>query len=527
MKNSLFKRFSLILYFLLFYCTPAQAESHKSNLSNKITLEKIAIEGSTFTSEINSILSPYLNKTISLDEVSTIQRIVNQFYQNQGYLSSFSVIPLQNFEDGLVKIYVVEGKISGIKVNGNSSLSDSYIEARLQKSLNSVPLKLKTLETDLRLLQQNPQIERVKAEIRPDLELGNSLLLLTIEEAPTTTIAVSTDNDNSPSSGGFGAALALERRSLLLGGDLLTLRSSFSEGLEQYQISYGIPLNSADGMLSLSYQNNQSDIVEEPFDTLDINGDVERFALSYRQPLFRSSTKEWSSIVSFDITSVNSFLFGDIPFSFSEGAEDGFYKVSALRGGFFRQTRSTTEVLILGSFINIGLDIFGATQNSNLPDGEFIAWQTQVRWLKALDNSRNTQLVLNFTAQLTPDELLPSEQFVMGGIDTVRGYRQNSLIADNGVTGSIEGRIPLFNSQSIGLLQLTPFFDFGTVWNNQSQQINSDTLASLGLGLRWTLNDFLQAKLDYGVPLIPVKKRGNSLSENGWHLEVRIIPIRF
>ncbi len=225
--------------------------------------------------------------------------------------------------------------------------------------------------------------------------------------------------------------------------------------------------------------------------------------------------------------SSDSFLFGDLPFSFTPGAENGFYKISALRWGFFRQTRSTSEVLILGSFLNVGLDIFGATHNSNLPDGKFVTWQSQARWIKAFGDNRNTQLVMNFKAQLTPDELLPSEQFVMGGIDSVRGYRQNLLIADNGFSGSIEGRIPLFDSQSIGLLQLTPFFDIGTVWNNQSQEIESGTLASLGLGLRWILNDFLQANFNYGVPLIAVKKRGNSLSENGWHFEVRVIPIRF
>ncbi len=292
MKTTLIKIVFLLFYFLLPDCTVAQAQPKDSNLSNEITIENLVIEGSTITPKINSILSPYLNQTIPLREVSTIQRAINQFYQNQGYLSSYAIIPLQNFEDGIVKIQVIESRISQIKVKSNSHLSDNYIKARLKKSLNSVPLKLETLETELRLLQQNPLIERVKAEIRPDLELGYSLLLVTIKESPTTTISLSADNDQSPSSGESRATLAIERRSLLLGGDLIKLQSSFSEGLEKYQINYDIPLNSADGMLSLNYENNQSDIVEEPFDDLDINSDVKRFSLSYRQPLFRSSTKE-------------------------------------------------------------------------------------------------------------------------------------------------------------------------------------------------------------------------------------------
>ncbi len=527
MKFNLSKIFLGILGFLLLNCTVAQAQVKESDLSNKITIERLVIDGSSLTSKINSILSSYLNQTISLDELSTIPRIINQFYQSQGYLSSFAIIPLQNFKDGIVKIQVVEGRITSIEVIGNSNLSDNYIKNRLKKSINTIPLNLEILEDELRLLQQNPQVNRIKAEIRPDLELGQNILLLTVEESPTTTISLSSDNDNSPSSGEIGVGLVIDKRNLLTKRDLISLRSRFTEGSEKYQVTYGFPLNFDDGILILGYENNQSDIVEDPFDELNIKGDIERFSLSYRQPLFRNSRKEWTSIASFDITNVNSFLFGDLPFSFTPGAENGFYKISALRLGFIRQTRSTSQVLIFGSFLNLGLDIFGATQNENLPDSQFITWQTQARWLKAFGDSRHTQLVVNFKAQLTPNALLPSEQFVLGGIDSVRGYRQNRLITDNGFSGSIEGRFSLFNSQSLGLLQLTPFFDFGTVWNNPNQEIDSDTLASLGLGLRWTINNILEANLAFGVPLIPVRQRGDSLSDNGWHIKVLFTGIRF
>jgi hemolysin activation/secretion protein len=41
------------------------------------------------------------------------------------------------------------------------------------------------------------------------------------------------------------------------------------------------------------------------------------------------------------------------------------------------------------------------------------------------------------------------EQFSLGGIDTVRGYRQNQIVADNGVFGSVELSVPLTSNPEV------------------------------------------------------------------------------
>jgi hemolysin activation/secretion protein len=74
-------------------------------------------------------------------------------------------------------------------------------------------------------------------------------------------------------------------------------------------------------------------------------------------------------------------------------------------------------------------------------------------------------LVARIDTQLTPDSLLSLERFSMGGVDTVRGYRQNQLVADNGILGSVEVRVPLTSDPRV--LQLAPFFEIGTAWNNR------------------------------------------------------------
>ena len=70
-------------------------------------------------------------------------------------------------------------------------------------------------------------------------------------------------------------------------------------------------------------------------------------------------------------------------------------------------------------------------------------------------------LLARIAEQLTPDSLLPIEQFDVGGVDTVRGYRQNQLVTDNGVLSTLELHVPV--ARNPGVLELRPFFDIGTV----------------------------------------------------------------
>jgi hemolysin activation/secretion protein len=144
----------------------------------------------------------------------------------------------------------------------------------------------------------------------------------------------------------------------------------------------------------------------------------------------------------------------------------------------------------------------------------------QIQWVQQL-SSRNL-LVARIYAQLTPDSLLPLERFSIGGVDTVRGYRQNQLVADNGILGSVEVRIPLASDSS--RLQLAPSFEIGTVWNDRDIDPDPATIASLGLGLRWQMAPDLSLRLDYGLPLISVSDRGNSLQDNGIYFSVRYQP---
>jgi hemolysin activation/secretion protein len=275
----------------------------------------------------------------------------------------------------------------------------------------------------------------------------------------------------------------------------------------------------------LSYAELHNNIIEEPFNELDILSRQRSYELSFRQPIVRqateNSTSEFAVGLSLSRLETSSELLG-LNFPISPGADDeGKTRISAI--GFFQDFRSETsrQILAARSELSVGLRAFGATINSEPPDSRFVLWRGQVGYLRKLGD---TNLLLRGNIQLADRPLVPLEQFGLGGQGTVRGYRQDLLIADNGVSASAELYVPLFDGDS-GKLQVVPFVDLGTTWNNDRDiEGDTSTLASLGLGLQYNLGSSFTVRLDYGLPLVNVDSSKNTWQENGFTFSVRYQP---
>ena len=217
--------------------------------------------------------------------------------------------------------------------------------------------------------------------------------------------------------------------------------------------------------------------------------------------------------------------FGVPPAQLSPGADvRGQTRVSTLR--FFQEwtNRNSREVIAARSQFSLGLDVFDATVNEDAPDNQFLAWQGQAQWTRQL--APDTLFLVRGGIQLATTSLLSSEQFGLGGLETLRGYRQDLLLTDNAAFASAEIRLPIFRINQIdSVFQLAPFFDLGTAWNNgkQKNSIETNSLASIGLGLRLLFNSFT-ARLDWGIPLVSVDSEKKTWQENGLYFSVEYNP---
>lgn len=121
---------------------------------------------------------------------------------------------------------------------------------------------------------------------------------------------------------------------------------------------------------------------------------------------------------------------------------------------------------------------------------------------------------------------MPIEQFGLGGVSSVRGYRQDLLVTDNGLFASAEVRIPILRLPKANTrLQIAPFVDVGTGWNlSDSPDPDRNTLVSVGLGLRLQAGDRLSARFDWGIPLVSTPGEKNTWQENGLYFSVIYNP---
>jgi hemolysin activation/secretion protein len=190
---------------------------------------------------------------------------------------------------------------------------------------------------------------------------------------------------------------------------------------------------------------------------------------------------------------------------------------------FYQQwtSRSRSDVFVARSTLSWGIDVLGATTHSDhdIPDGRFVAWLGQFQWAHILPDFLLRSLVLFRTdVQIANDPLLSLEQFAVGGMDTVRGYRENQLVRDNGVVSSLEVRIPILPDR-LGphAIEFVPFVDYGHSWNVDATP-SPKNLASIGMGLRYAFKDWFRVEAYWGGRLTSAPKPGNDVQNDGFHI---------
>ena len=494
-------------------------------ISEEIVVEKFEFLNNTvFTNEeLTKATQNLLGKPISFVELLEVETIITQLYIQAGYVNSGAYIASgQSFarDAAVVQIQIVEGGLETVEITGTERLSPNYILDRLPAA-KVIPLNQNKLLEDLQLLQLNPLIESISAQLAAGSRPSASTLEIDITEADTFSVEAFLDNGRSPSVGSLRRGVTLQENNFLGFGDRLILKYTNTDGSDAGDISYNFPLNRQNGSLSLAAGINDTEIVESPFDDLNIQGDSYYLDFSLRQPIIFKPTQEHALGITFSYQESQTEILGeDFPVSPNIDTK-GETTISTIR--FFQDfiQRNPTDLFALRSQLSVGLEIFDATTENNAADSRFVAWRGQAQYVKLL--APDTIFILRGDLQFANDSLLAQERFSIGGLNSVRGYRQNLLLTDNGIFASAEIKLPLARfTNNQGILQLIPFVDFGTVWNDEdTNDLEPDTVVAIGTGLQFSFNDSLDSRIDWGIPLVDPDTDSDTLQENGIHFSVR------
>jgi hemolysin activation/secretion protein len=499
-----------------------------------IPVRRIEVTGNTALPEarLREIAAAYEGRDVTLEELFRLKDELTLAYVNEGYVNSGAVLPDQDVSDGVVRLEIVEGGLEAVDLTGVERLDPGFLAARIRQGADR-PLNINALQERLQLLLLDPSVGRLDARLLPGSRPGLARLEVAVEEADRAlSVDLGVANDQSPSIGGTRGEVAFTYRGLLGRGDPLRVALGASEGLREIEAGYAVPLTARDLRFHVEGEVSEADIVDDDVQDLNIESSSRRLTVGLSMPVYETVADRVGLDLSFTRERTRTFLL-DEPFSFSPGADEGQSDLSLLRFTQDWLHRGRTRAVSAASTFTLGLNVLGATHDDEEPDGQFLAWLGQAEVVQRLFGEAGGALAIRGTVQLSEDPLLASEQFAIGGLGSVRGYRVNEHVRDNGWAFSVEYRQPVLawlvpdpeRRPEGATLELVPFFDAGSAWNHHRFREARETIASAGLGLRATLPPWLAAELYWGLPL--VERDGESedpLQDAGIGFRVRFSP---
>jgi len=480
---------------------PSAAELEALGAQAGLVIRGLDLSGNTVFSDdaLTAAVATYLGQPLDPADLEKIRRALTSVYVDAGYVSSGARLPEQEIQDGRLRVEISEGTLAEVQIQGASRYRTSVLRARILRAAGT-PVRVGDLEAALRVLSQDPRLGRLDARLEPGPRPGTSILRVVLDELHPGNLRFSFDSYETPSVGEFAGHADVAHQNPLGLGDHLSAAVTVAEGRYRAGGRYSIPIHPSGTELTFDGRYSHAEIVDPLLDSLDIRSETVSYAVGVVQTLYRTPRDWIDAGVSLDRRRSKSTIFGDFPFPFFDGSDNGRSELTVLRAdtGWTRRLRSSA--LALRAIFSWGLDAFGATvhHDSGAPDGIFFTWIGQLRFLHRFEAS-GIELGLRGDVQLADRPILPLEQFAIGGPGSVRGYLTNQLAGDQGASAGLDVQLPLVRTDTgRTLLSVIPFADFGRIWNRDGLDPDESTLWSVGTGLVWEPHPAFSFRFDWG-----------------------------
>ena len=453
-------------------------------------LKKIVTDPSAVLTdaELDAIIKPYEGQQVKLSDIYDIVEKINALYNEKGYVTCRAFLPPQTITEGTVKLLLVEGRTGTATVSGNKYTKAKYITNRLHLAPGEIA-NVKQLNKDL-LLFNATNSTQLRIMMKAGTEPGTTDYEITAYEPKRDTWTLFEDNAGSYTSGEYRTGLFFNTKSLSGNCDAFSLGTVYSQGTRAANAMYSRSLGRSGTKMNLLYSTNAVKVVKGGFEDM-IKGHANSYAVGFVQPVLVNETTR--SEVSLDYNRQNSKTdwltprinmvddkVQDVTLGYSltnYGASHVFYQKHSYVRGYSKQEA----------------DMGTGSEPSNKHFG-FYKFNGLYQKLYQAGQMWNLRADAQWSGS---DGMVSSRQFYMGGMYSVRGYKENFLGGDSGFTFSAEYAVPVINKNTSAFT----FFDYGHVYGNGQSDDQHHILSSVGLGLRSTINQYISASLTIGVPL--------------------------
>ena len=451
-------------------------------------LKKIVTDPSAVLSEaeLAAITAPYEGKQVSLSDIYAIVEKINALYTEKGYVTCRAFLPPQTITNGTVKLLLVEGRTGNTIVSGNNYTKTAYITKRLHLKQDEIA-NIKQLNKDL-LLFNATNSTQLRIMMKAGEKPGTTDYEITAYEPKRDTWTVFEDNAGSDTSGQYRTGLFFNTKSLSGHCDAMSLGTVISEGTKAANAMYSRSLGRSGTKMNLMYSTNAVKTVDGDYKDM-IKGHANSYSIGFVQPLMVNETTR--SELSLDYNRQNSktdWLLGERRNIVDDNVQDftlgfaitnyGTSHVFYQKHSYVRGYSESTPEAFGEKSQNFGFYKLNAMYQKLYKAGQMWNLRADAQWSGS-------------------EGMVSSRQFYMGGMYSVRGYKENFLGGDSGFTFSAEYAVPVINRNTNAF----GFFDYGHVYGNGQSDDQHNVLVSVGLGVRSTINQYCSASLILGVPL--------------------------
>lgn len=435
------------------------------------------------TDKLHALVADSEGKQLSLADLDNLADRISTAYLKAGYPLVRVYVPAQTLSDGVVKLAVVEARYGKIVLQNDSAVAQDTLQAVLAPLQSGQPVSNYALERSLLLLSDVPGAQASSA-IQPGEEQGTSDLLVNVTSAPRYSGILGMDDFGNAYTGRARLTGSFDVNSLLHRGDLLDVSAvSSGGGMNYVQGGYRYLLNGQGttlraGVSSLHYH------LGDDLAPLDAYGSAVVGSVTLTQPIIRNTVGNLYGQLEFD----HKLLKDDIGLVMINTDRQANVWVATLAGDQ-RDDQGVTNFNISGSRGKISYTDSLAELIDTLTSrtqGTYTKYSLSVSRLQQL--GANDAIYAGYTQQWANKNLDTSEQFFLGGSNTVRGYDTGVLAGSQGNLFTAEFRHDFGLSGVPGRWQASLFADTGRVEVYKhpfTQGINSGRLSSAGVGLHW------------------------------------------
>ena len=474
----------------------------------RVDINEYVVRGNTVLDAraIEEAVYPYLGPQKTLDDLEGAREALQKRYQALGYQSVFVELPEQQVEGGVVYLQVSETKVGRVRVVGAKHYSPVEIREQVPALSEGQVPDFAKVQGELAELNRNPG-RQVMPLVREGQRPGTLDVDLQVEDQQPWHASIGLNNDYSADTEKLRAVTSVGYNNLWqLGHSISLTLFTAPEDRDNAQVwsgAYNAPLSERWGVQLSGYK---SDSNVATVGGTNVLGKGHSYGLSaiYTLP----AAGNWANSLSAGIDFKD--FDEQVEFAGASNTVPLQYAPITLAYNGFRYTEASQLgvglSLVVGTrrLFGYGSDEEAFDNKRFRADPSFVALKGDANY--TFNFAGNWQSASKLGFQLASGPLVSNEQFAAGGATSVRGYLAAERTGDDGLLFSQELRTPSLGKYVGSYISDWRFYVFAegaqlTLQDPLPEQDDQFSLASVGLGTRATLNDWLSGSLDWGLPL--------------------------